>query len=85
MGTGNQDNKRSFMIFPLSPAFSLVFFIGLSALSYSVVWLTPFLSDGKILRDYKGMKSPLNIQGLDNVVNMGNQEYSVIKYVRMFP
>lgn len=36
--------------------------------------------DGKILRDYKGMKSPLNIQGLDNVVNMGNQEYSVIKY-----
>ncbi len=36
--------------------------------------------DGKILRDYKGMKSPLTIQGLDNVVNTGNQEYSVIKY-----
>ncbi len=36
--------------------------------------------DGKILRDYKGMTSPLTIQGLDAVVNTGNQEYSVIKY-----
>ena len=36
--------------------------------------------DGKILRDYKGMTRPLTIQGLDDVVNIGNQEYSVIKY-----
>ncbi len=36
--------------------------------------------DGKILRDYKGMTRPLTIQGLDDVVNTGNQEYSVIKY-----
>ena len=36
--------------------------------------------DGKILRDYKGMRSPLIIQGLDNVVNTGTQDYSVIKY-----
>ena len=36
--------------------------------------------DGKILRDYKGMRSPLTIQGLDNVVNTGTQDYSVIKY-----
>lgn len=36
--------------------------------------------DGKILRDYKGMRSSLTIQGLDNVVNTGTQDYSVIKY-----
>lgn len=36
--------------------------------------------DGKILRDYKGMTSPLTIQGLDDVADTGSQKYSVIKY-----
>lgn len=36
--------------------------------------------DGKILRDYKGMKAPLTINGEDNVENPYNQDYSVIKY-----
>ena len=36
--------------------------------------------DGKILRDYKGMKLPLNIDGLDDVSSIGHMPYSVIKY-----
>ena len=36
--------------------------------------------DGEILREYKGMKKPLTIHGLDDVDNPYNQNYSVIKY-----
>lgn len=36
--------------------------------------------DNKLLREYKGLTEPLVINGLDNIENTLNQEYSVIKY-----
>lgn len=36
--------------------------------------------DGKLLREYKGLSSPITINGLDNVINSSDLEYSVIKY-----
>ena len=36
--------------------------------------------DGEMLREYKGLTSPLTITGLDRVQNPSDQDYSVIKY-----
>lgn len=36
--------------------------------------------DGKLLREYKGFANPIIINGLDNISDRYNQEYSVIKY-----